>query len=206
MWNFWAKFYLGQNEDYSPGDSISESSEKLLQRGDRKVKTYAVLVKGVHAVKPIFLEKATVSLMEVAASHEKVSVNDFSAFLELKRWKNWAYKIFSWKHLSEDLFRVSSNTECLIPDFHLELLSRCVEDHGCRSFLWLSHCRSRQNVPIFSWQSYMPILSLLVIKVIFYPNLRYSSLYFSVCWKGLWSKRLKKEVLKLQCHHCWYFY
>ena len=33
MWNFWAKFYLGQNEDYSPGDSISESSEKLLQRG-----------------------------------------------------------------------------------------------------------------------------------------------------------------------------
>ena len=77
---------------------------------------------------------------------------------------------------------------------------------GCRSFLWLSHCSSRWKVPIFSWQSYMPILSLLVIKVIFYPNLRYSSLYFSVRWKGLWSKRLKKEVLKLQCHHCWYSY
>ena len=26
-------FYLGQNEDYSPGDSTSDSSEKLLQRG-----------------------------------------------------------------------------------------------------------------------------------------------------------------------------
>ena len=26
-------FYLGQNEGYSPGDSISESFEKLLQRG-----------------------------------------------------------------------------------------------------------------------------------------------------------------------------
>ena len=27
-----AKFCLGQNEDYSPGDSSSDSSEKLLQR------------------------------------------------------------------------------------------------------------------------------------------------------------------------------
>ena len=27
------KFYWGQNEDYSPEDSISDSSEKLLQRG-----------------------------------------------------------------------------------------------------------------------------------------------------------------------------
>ena len=26
------KFYLGQNEDSRPGDSISENSEKLLQR------------------------------------------------------------------------------------------------------------------------------------------------------------------------------
>ena len=27
------KFYLGENENCSPGDSISDSSEKLLQRG-----------------------------------------------------------------------------------------------------------------------------------------------------------------------------
>ena len=27
------KFYFRQNEDYSPGDSISDSSEKLLQKG-----------------------------------------------------------------------------------------------------------------------------------------------------------------------------
>ena len=31
-WELWIKFYLGQNEDYSPGDSTSDSSEKLLQR------------------------------------------------------------------------------------------------------------------------------------------------------------------------------
>ena len=27
------KFYLGQNEDCSPGDGTSDSSERLLQRG-----------------------------------------------------------------------------------------------------------------------------------------------------------------------------
>ena len=40
----WVKFYLGQNEDDSLGDSISDSSEKLLQRG--KVSIYVILVKG----------------------------------------------------------------------------------------------------------------------------------------------------------------
>ena len=42
--NVWVKFYLGQNEDDSLGDSISDSSEKLLQRG--KVSIYVILVKG----------------------------------------------------------------------------------------------------------------------------------------------------------------
>ena len=39
VWEMWIKFYLGQNEDSSPGDSISENSEKLLQRasGGRSV-------------------------------------------------------------------------------------------------------------------------------------------------------------------------
>ena len=29
MWELWIKFYLGQKEDYSLGDSVSDSSEKL---------------------------------------------------------------------------------------------------------------------------------------------------------------------------------
>ena len=32
--NLRGEFYLGQNEDYSLGDSTSDSSEKLLQRGN----------------------------------------------------------------------------------------------------------------------------------------------------------------------------
>ena len=42
--NVWVKFYLGQNQDDSLGDSISDSSEKLLQRG--KIRIYVILVKG----------------------------------------------------------------------------------------------------------------------------------------------------------------
>ena len=38
--------YLGQNEDCSPGGSISDSSETLLQRGSGGRSIYKVLVKG----------------------------------------------------------------------------------------------------------------------------------------------------------------
>ena len=34
-WELCVKFYLGQNEDCSPGGSISDSSERLLQSGSR---------------------------------------------------------------------------------------------------------------------------------------------------------------------------
>ena len=39
------KFYLGQNEDYSPGGSSSDSSERLLQSGSGGKSIYKVLVK-----------------------------------------------------------------------------------------------------------------------------------------------------------------
>ena len=31
-------------------------------------------------------------------------MKDFSAFLDMQRYKNWAHKTNSWKYLSEDLF------------------------------------------------------------------------------------------------------
>ena len=33
-WELWIKFYLGQNENCSPGDSVSDNSEKLLWGGE----------------------------------------------------------------------------------------------------------------------------------------------------------------------------
>ena len=40
------KFYLGRNEDCSPEDSVSDSSEKLLQRSSEGRSIYKVLVNG----------------------------------------------------------------------------------------------------------------------------------------------------------------
>ena len=40
------KFYLGQDEDCSPGGSISDSSERLLQSGSGGESVYKVLGKG----------------------------------------------------------------------------------------------------------------------------------------------------------------
>ena len=54
-WEFWVKFYLGQNEDGSPGDSIPDSSEKLLQRGrgeGQYIRDFGE--EGIHAIKHIF--------------------------------------------------------------------------------------------------------------------------------------------------------
>ena len=46
IWELRVEFYLGQNEDCSLGDSTSDSSEKLLQRGRGKDSILVALVKG----------------------------------------------------------------------------------------------------------------------------------------------------------------
>ena len=47
MWELLVKVYLGKNEDCSPGDSTSNSSEELIQRGqEEKDSVYVILVKG----------------------------------------------------------------------------------------------------------------------------------------------------------------
>ena len=51
-----SKFYVGQNEDDNPGDSSSNTSEKLLQRGRRKVSIYVILVSTCTQA-PIFCRK-----------------------------------------------------------------------------------------------------------------------------------------------------
>ena len=64
-WELWVKFYLGQNEDYSPGDSIADSSEKLLQRGKGKVSRCVILVKGE------YMQSGTYFLQKDSASYEE---------------------------------------------------------------------------------------------------------------------------------------
>ena len=58
MWELWVKFYLGQNEDYSLGDSISESSEKLLPRGMGESQYMCDFSeRGIHAIKHTFCRR-----------------------------------------------------------------------------------------------------------------------------------------------------
>ena len=62
MNNLRVKFYLGQNEDCSPGGSISDSSERLLQTGSGGRSIDKVLVKGeFRTVKHSFFKKIFVS-------------------------------------------------------------------------------------------------------------------------------------------------
>ena len=66
MWELQVKFYLRQNEDFSLGDSTSDSSDKLLQRGRQKGQYMCDFgEKGIHANKHIFFQKVSTSLMKL---------------------------------------------------------------------------------------------------------------------------------------------
>ena len=67
-WELQVKFYWGQNEDYSLGDSTSDTTEKLLQRDRGKGQYIWDLGEGkVHAVKHIL----HIFLQMAFASHEE---------------------------------------------------------------------------------------------------------------------------------------
>ena len=92
------KFYLGQSEDCSQGESTSDSSEKLLQTsvwvcvGGVGVRIYMILVKGEFMQSSIYLYK------RFAASHEELMSPQRDlviAFLDMGRWKDWAHKMGS---------------------------------------------------------------------------------------------------------------
>ena len=74
---------MGFNEGWSLGDSISDSSEELLQRDNEEVSRYVVLVQreyvqsSTHVDRKLLLPQGT-----------DVSVNDSSAFLDMRRCKN----------------------------------------------------------------------------------------------------------------------
>ena len=125
------KFYLGQNEDCSPGDSTSNSSERLLQRGRGERQYICDFGKGgIHAIRHRFFQKVSAHLVKLSASHEE----------QLLPWRilvlSWVWedtriglrKISSWKYLFEDLScQFSPEHRCLISALYSELLSWGVE-------------------------------------------------------------------------------
>ena len=83
IWELWDKFYLSQNENCSLGDSISGSSEKLLQGGEVERPGYIeVFNKGADRwkVKRLWLQ-----------------VKEFSVFLCMGRYMSLgSLKLFTW--------------------------------------------------------------------------------------------------------------
>ena len=119
------------------GKMRTDCSEKLLERSRGNVSIYGILVKGriqatVHAVyRRLLLISWRLLLADVTM--KDVTMNNYRAFLDTKRCKNWVRKI--WKYLSEDLFcQLSQSTECIILDPHPELLLGSIVG---RQLLWI---------------------------------------------------------------------
>ena len=76
-------------------------------------------------------------------------MKDFSPFLHIRRYNNWAHKINSWKYLSEDLsFQLSPQRQSA--SFLLSTLNSLqglLKVSSCSS-TWLNPCRSRWQVPV----------------------------------------------------------
>ena len=54
-WELWVQFYLKQIEDNNSGTSISDSSEKMLQRSTREISIYVIFGEGgIHASSTYF--------------------------------------------------------------------------------------------------------------------------------------------------------
>ena len=150
MWELQVKFYLGQNEDHSPGDSISDSSEKLLQRGNWEGPYICDFGEGgrgtcnwAHFI--LFFSECFCWFQGAV-----ITMKNFSAFLDMRRCKSWAHRISSWKYLSEDLswqfFPEQSAS------FLLSTLNSFQEVLKISSFssTWLNPCRGRWQVPMAS--------------------------------------------------------
>ena len=93
----------------------------------------------------------SISLMTLLLGTRRVvTVKDFSAFLDMKRNKNWTHTISSWKHPSEDL-------SCqFFPDHRAPHFCsppwtpfrRCWKSAAA----WFNPCRGSRQVPICSWR------------------------------------------------------
>ena len=96
-------FYLRQYDNESLEDSTSDSSEKLFQRRRGKGQYVCDFGKGgVHALRHVFFgRKLLLVLWSFCWSWETITImKDFSAFLGVRRYKNWAYKISFWEYLT----------------------------------------------------------------------------------------------------------
>ena len=105
---------------------------------------YGILVKGKYMQSSTFF-----FFLQVFASHEE-QMSPWSAFLDMRRYKNWAHKIGSWEYLTvwrPVLPVFPSSTEFLISSLHPELLSGVLKISSCSS-TWINPYRWRWQGPM----------------------------------------------------------
>ena len=112
-----------------------------------KVRIYVILWKGVvHVINPIFFAVFCLSWGAV------ITMKDFSAFLDTKRYKNWTHKIGSWKYLTiwRLVLPVSSPTA---PPPPAQAASFLFSTLNCsQRVLKISSCSSTWFNPCGRWQ------------------------------------------------------
>ena len=88
----------GANWGQQTADSASDGSGRQLQRGRGETSAQMWFWwKGIHVIKHVFFQKVSTCLVKLCLSRETViPMKDFSAFLDMRRYKNWAHKISSW--------------------------------------------------------------------------------------------------------------
>ena len=146
----WVKFYLGQNEDCSPGDTTSDNWESS-PKGKGKAGIYVILVKGEYVQSSTYFYKSfLLVLWSFCLSWETViTMKNFSAFLDIRRCKNWAHWINSWKYLTiwRPVLPVFPRAQGA--SFLLSTLNSLQGALKVSSFsiTWFNSCRGRWQVP-----------------------------------------------------------
>ena len=81
----------------SPGDSTFHTALRNCKRGRGNSQNISDFGEGgVHSTKHIFFQKVSTSLVKPSlVTRNSVTMMDFSAFLDMRRYKNWAHKISS---------------------------------------------------------------------------------------------------------------
>lgn len=135
-WKWWVQLHLGQKEDSSHGDHLSNSSEKLLHKSKGALRYVCDFSERKYMQSSTHFDRRSL-LVPGRLLLTDVSFNDFNAFLEGDDTRSCAHKIFYWKFLSIQrsvllvfvLFCfIFQSTDCLTPDLCPELLSECIAD------------------------------------------------------------------------------
>ena len=98
MHNVRAASFIGGKMKNSPGDSTFHTALRNCKRGRGNSQNISDFGEGgVHSTKHIFFQKVSTNLVKPSlVTRNSVTMMDFSAFLDMRRYKNWAHKISSW--------------------------------------------------------------------------------------------------------------